>query len=338
MTFNMQIRQLLLLAIILFLSYLVVSQLTGFITGFLGAITLYILSRGRYLNLTVKHKWRKGGAALLFILAFIVIIGLPIFFAIKMLSPKVDMLLQHSDRVMTVFQTISKKISEFTGAELLTEENMNKAGSVIASVLPGILNSTTNLLANLVMMLFLLYFLLVNGQKIEKLLYRFLPFNIENIDHLAAETRTLVTANAIGIPLISIIQGLTATLGYWIFAVSEFGLWGFLTGVFAFFPIVGTMIIWAPLVIYLYAIGHNWQATGLLIYSFVVTGNVDYVSRLTLMKKMADVHPLITIFGVIVGLGLFGFVGIIFGPLLLSYIIVLVKMYVNEFIPEKGGS
>jgi predicted PurR-regulated permease PerM len=54
---------------------------------------------------------------------------------------------------------------------------------------------------------------------------------------------------------------------------------------------------------------------------------VDYLTRLTLMRRMADVHPLITVIGVIVGLGLFGFVGIIFGPLLLSYIIVLVKIY-----------
>jgi predicted PurR-regulated permease PerM len=53
---------------------------------------------------------------------------------------------------------------------------------------------------------------------------------------------------------------------------------------------------------------------------------------------MADVHPLITVIGVIVGLGLFGFVGIIFGPLLLSYIIVLVKIYMNEFVDDRDFS
>jgi len=60
MNFNTQIRQLLLLAIILFLSYLVVSQLTGFITGFLGAITLYILSRRKYFRLTMMQKWPRS--------------------------------------------------------------------------------------------------------------------------------------------------------------------------------------------------------------------------------------------------------------------------------------
>jgi predicted PurR-regulated permease PerM len=172
----------------------------------------------------------------------------------------------------------------------------------------------------------------------EKWLNKFIPFKQENINRLAAETRTMVTANAIGIPVISIIQGIVATIGYWIFGVHEIALWGFLTGVFAFFPIIGTMVIWAPLVIYLYAVGLNWQATGLMIYSFAVTGNVDYLTRLTLMRRMADVHPLITVIGVIVGLGLFGFVGIIFGPLLLSYIIVLVKIYMNEFVDDRDFS
>ena len=100
---------------------------------------------------------------------------------------------------------------------------------------------------------------------------------------------------------------------------------------FAFFPIVGTMIVWVPLVIYMYAIDQTWNATALMIYSVVVTGNIDYVSRITIMRKMGNVHPTITVLGVIVGLGLFGFIGLIFGPLLINYIILLIKIYINEF-------
>jgi hypothetical protein len=63
------------------------------------------------------------------------------------------------------------------------------------------------------------------------------------------------------------------------------GFVGFLTGVFAFFPLIGTMVVWVPLVIYLYTINQNFTATGLAIYSIVVTGNVDYITRLGLLKK-----------------------------------------------------
>jgi predicted PurR-regulated permease PerM len=50
------------------------------------------------------------------------------------------------------------------------------------------------------------------------------------------------------------------------------------------------------------------------------------------MKKIGDVHPLVTILGVIVGLGLFGFMGFIFGPLLLSYLILMIRIYTSEFV------
>ena len=96
------------------------------------------------------------------------------------------------------------------------------------------------------------------------------------------------------------------------------------------------MLIWLPLVIFQYSQGANWQATGLLIYSLVVTGNVDYLARVTLMKKIGNVHPLITILGVIVGLGLFGFMGFIFGPLLLSYLILMIRIYTSEFVEHNN--
>jgi predicted PurR-regulated permease PerM len=81
----------------------------------------------------------------------------------------------------------------------------------------------------------------------------------------------------------------------------------------------------------LYTQGQTGASIGLGLYSLLVTGNVDYIARITVMKKMGDVHPLITVLGVIVGLNLFGFVGLIFGPLLISYFLILVKIYVNEF-------
>jgi predicted PurR-regulated permease PerM len=149
---------------------------------------------------------------------------------------------------------------------------------------------------------------------------------------LASETKRVVKANALGIPLISIIQGLTATLGYFIFGVDEWALWGFLTGVFAFFPVVGTMLVWVPLVVYTYVSGDSGMAIGLGLYSIIVTGNVDYISRITIMRKLGDVHPVITVLGIIIGLGLFGFIGLVFGPLLVSYIILLFKIYMNEFV------
>lgn len=198
--------------------------------------------------------------------------------------------------------------------------------------LPTILNSTATLFTNLVIMLFFLYYMLYHGAEMEKTLFRIIPLKDANTTMLAHETKKIVKANALGIPLISIIQGLTASLGYFIFGVDEWALWGFLTGVFAFFPIVGTLVIWVPLVLYTFVTGNQTMAIGLLLYSLIVTGNIDYIARITIMRKIGNVHPVITVLGVLIGLGLFGFIGLIFGPLLVNYIIVLFKIYMNEFV------
>ena len=232
---------------------------------------------------------------------------------------------------MQGLKIFSGKIEHSTGIKLFSEDNTKVLANKISAYIPGLINSTANVLTNLLMMFFLMYYLLVNGIAIEIYLDSIIPLKAENVHMLASETVLMIRANAIGIPIICIVQGFFAAIGYLIFGIKDWGLWGFITGVFAFFPLVGTMVVWVPLVIFLYSTGQNYVATGLTIYSIVVTGNVDYITRLGLLKKMGNVHPMITVLGVIVGLKLFGFMGLIFGPLLISYFIVLIKIYVNEF-------
>jgi predicted PurR-regulated permease PerM len=96
-------------------------------------------------------------------------------------------------------------------------------------------------------------------------------------------------------------------------------------------PVVGTTVVWVPIVIYLFATGKTGMGIGLLIYGAVLVGSVDNIFRFIWQKKFADVHPTITIFGVLIGVSLFGFVGLIFGPLLISMFILLLRIYRDEF-------
>lgn len=334
--FNNRIRQVILLIIILLIGFLIVKELYIFLPGFLGAVTFYIIGRNPYFSLVDNRKWRKGWTALLFMIAFLLLIGFPLYYSVRLIMPKINSVFNHSEELMAGIQALSKQITAFTGLEVLNDENMATIQSNITSFIPTFLNSTANILSNLLVMFFVLYFMFVNGKEMEKGIQSFLPLSKASVDELGKETIHMVRANAIGIPLISIIQGVTAMIGYWIFGLKDWGMWGFLTGIFAFFPILGTLIVWVPLVIYLYSQGLNWQATGLMIYSLVVTGNIDYLARITLMKKIGDVHPLITIFGVIVGLRLFGFMGFIFGPLIFSYMIILIRIYTFEFVDHSA--
>lgn len=318
--------------IILFLLFMIIEELVIFIPGLLGAVTLYILSRSNYFQLIYYRKWKKGVAAIVFIFFYLLLLGLPVYLAVTLISPKIEQFLSNPSQLVDAIKGSVTVIQKRTGFNLFSQQSLSGLLNKGTAFIPSLLNSTANLVTNMAIMLFVLYYMLYNGREMERSLSHYIPLQQHNINMLASETKKMIKANALGIPIISIIQGLVATLGYFIFKVDEFAIWGFMTGVFAFFPVVGTMIVWAPLVIYMYANGNSWNATGVMIYSIVVTGNIDYLSRMTLLRRIGDVHPVVTILGVIVGLGLFGFVGLIFGPLLISYVMILFRIYMNEFV------
>jgi predicted PurR-regulated permease PerM len=332
--FNSRITQIIVLVLIILIAILLIKQLFVFLPGILGAITLYILSRSFYFKLIFKKKWKKGLTALLFIIGFLLIIALPVYLSVTLISPKINEVLRNQDKVVQAVQVAAQKISEKIGTEILSPDNIKTAAQKISAFVPSLLSGTATTLANLFMMFFLLYFFYAGGAEMEKRINKIIPLKPQNTNVLVSETKMMIKANALGIPIICIVQGVAATIGYLIFGVDDWALWGFLTGIFAFFPFVGTMIIWVPLSLYMYAQGLVLPCVGLAIYSVVVTGNVDYIARISFMKKMGDVHPLITVLGVIVGLNVFGFIGLIFGPLLISYFLILVKIYVNEFSDE----
>lgn len=330
--FNNRIRQIVLLLVIGFFTFLIIKELYVFLPGLMGALTFYILGRERFFTLTEKRRWKPSLTALSFILVFLLLIAAPLYYTVILVSPKITAIFSHADELKVGVQTLSDKVKLLTGEELLSEKNMQTLESNLANFIPTFLNSSATILGNMLVMFFVLFFMFTGGRAMEETIKQFIPLHQESIIALAQETKHMVKANAIGIPLISIVQGLAAWLGYLIFGLNDALMWGFLTGVFAFFPIVGTMMIWVPLVIYLFSQGLTGSGTGLLIYSLIVTGNVDYLARVTLMQKIGNVHPLITVFGVIVGLQLFGFMGFIFGPLVFSYVIILVKIYAHEFV------
>jgi len=330
-TFNNRLRQVILLGIIIIIGILILNNFFSFLPGVLGSVTLYILSKKSYFYLLETKKWRPGWTAFLYILGYTVIICLPVYFAVVMLVPKMEALFNDPIQLVVAVKSFSQKIHEATGIQLVNSDNLQNATKNLATKIPLLLTGTANFVTNLLLMFFVLYYMLVHGRTMEKYLNDFIPLKNVNREILSSETELMIRANAIGIPLLAVIQGLVAALGYYIFGISEVSVWAFLTGVASLIPIIGTGLVWIPLTIYLLASGDTWQGVGLGIYSVAIIGNIDYVARITLLRKIGDVHPLITIFGVIVGINIFGFLGLIFGPLLISYFIVLIKIYQNEF-------
>ena len=152
----------------------------------------------------------------------------------------------------------------------------------------------------------------------------------DDIQLLGDELKAQTYSNAIGMPLLALVQGIFAWIGYLIFGIQDAFFWGMMTGFFSFIPFVGSALIWAPAAIYQFSYGAPWQGIGIIIFGILVIGTVDNVFRFVFQKQFADVHPAITVFGVIIGLQLFGIPGLIFGPLLLSWFLLLIKIYRDD--------
>lgn len=328
---NNAIRQLLLLLIILLLGTVLFWQLQSFIPALLGSYTMYVLLKKYMYILTGKYKWKKElAAALLMFISFLVIL-LPIVLLINMMSSKVNFALQHSSEVLSAIEKYIHKYEEQYSVHILSGTNIQQLTNWGTQTLPRVLGATFNSLTTIAIMYFILYFMLVQGRKMEANLHEWIPLKDENTLLLRRETNNLVYSNAIGIPLIALLQGILGLIAYLILGVQEPLFWFLVTCLASMMPVVGATLAYVPVAILLFANGLNVKGIIMLAYGFGVISTVDSIFRFWLQKKIGDVHPLITAFGVIIGLSLFGFIGLIFGPILISLFILLIRIYANEF-------
>lgn len=330
---NTSINQIMLILIILLICILIFKNLLYYLPGFLGAITLYILFRNGYQFFTEKKKYNKSLVSIAYILVSIIFIVLPLWGIIDYLIKQVSQVLSNTNEIVGQFNLIKEYMKD---KPLLQEIDMSDEALLnslqyLTKYIPTILNSLVEVGINLVAAFFILYFMQVHNEKMESYIYRAIPFSEKSKHEIWDEINLMVRSNAIGIPILGLCQGLVAMLGYYIFGVDNFVLLGILTGVASLVPVLGTMTIYVPLSILVLASGNTANGIGLFIYCFFLVGGIDNILRFTILKTLGDVPPLITVFGVLLGLNMFGMLGLIFGPLILSSVGVLVKVYANEF-------
>lgn len=194
-----------------------------------------------------------------------------------------------------------KDVANWTGTQLR---------ALISATLEGLM---TTILAG-----FILFFMLVNGPQMEAFFFNWLPFRHANVADFKHQLNTLVFTNAVGIPLMGIMQGLSGLPAYWLLGVPDAWLCSPLPAFPGCCRSWGWRWAYIPMTILMVANGMPWNGLALFLYGFIVIGSVDNLGRMWLQKKLGDTHPLITLFGVIVGLKLFGFIGFIFGPILIA--------------------
>lgn len=151
-------------------------------------------------------------------------------------------------------------------------------------------------------------------------------------ERLARAVRSVAT----GTVLVAIIQGSLAAIGFSIFGIDRAILWGSLASVGALMPGVGTTIVTAPAIVYLFFSGQAINAVGLLVWSMVVVGLVDNLIGPYLISRGNNLHPFIILIAVLGGISLFGPVGFVIGPVVVTLFLVLLEIYNQYIVKEKS--
>ncbi|MBC7829078.1 MAG: AI-2E family transporter [Chitinophagaceae bacterium] len=333
---NNIIRQILLLLFIVLLGIILWSQLSTFLPAFLGAYTLYVMMRKYMFMLQARYKWKSGLCAFLLMLLSFLIIMLPILVLVNMMSSKVGFAIQHSSEVLKAIQGFIERYEKAYKIDIITDANIQKVTNWGAQTLPQILGATLSTVVTIVVMYFILFFMLTEGRKMESAFYEWVPIKDENIIMLRKDLNRMVLSNAIGIPLIALAQGIVGLIGYLIIGVPEPMFWFVITCITGMLPVLGAALAYIPLSLLLFASNDPVKGAIVLAFGLAIIGSVDNIFRFWLQRKLGDVHPLITVFGVIIGVNLFGFIGLIFGPILISLFLLLLKVYSIEFRPNKN--
>lgn len=323
-----------LVVLIIGLGGIIFFSLWSYLSGILGACTLYVLVRGQLRWLTVKKNMGKKLAAALLLIEVTVFFLIPIVVVVFLLINKLQTMNFDLTFLIKEIDEYSRVIREKTGYDVLSVDNISQVSGFTATILQALLSGVTNLFINLTLLIFVLYFMLISHREMEKYIIDLLPFSDKNKRLMLHETRIIINSNAVGIPLLALIQGGFAFVGYSIFGVGEPFLYALFTCFATIIPIFGTAIVWVPLCLYLFLTKEWGNAIGLLLYAGLLITNVDNMARFILQKRLGDIHPLITVFGVIIGLYTFGFWGIIFGPLILSLFCLFIDMFKREYIDQ----
>jgi predicted PurR-regulated permease PerM len=311
------------------------NELAPFLGGMLGAFTIYILIRGQALYLIGQKKWNKHLAAMLLLLETALCFLIPFALAVWLFAIEIQSFNLDAGALAARIERLADLIREKTQIDVFEKENLAPVLSLLPKIGQYLMSGASGFVLNVAALLLILYFMLADGRRMERYLYGILPFSRRNRRLVLRELNLLVKANALGVPLLAVAQGVAAFAGYLIFGAPSPVTFAFLTCFAAIIPLLGTAFVWLPLTAYLALTGDWTSALGLLAYSALVLANVDNLIRFVLQKKLADTHPLVTIFGVITGLPLFGFMGVIFGPVLLSVLILCFRIFKAEYLEGK---
>ena len=325
-----QQQRILLITSLIIIAGFIIFGLSGYISAFLGAAVLYVIFRPWFTSLVHKHNWNRTLVTTLLIIFALVVIVMPFVTLSLLLAGHIQHYSKNTDAILALI----KKGEELTGFQITSPQNIQsiakQGAGYVSKILPSIAGGALNFIVIIGLMFFTFYFMFVQQEAFLKGLQKYLPFKRDTQRELAESLKNNVNANVLGQALVSLVQGVLTGLTLWIFGVPDAPFWGVVAFFMAFIPVLGTPLVWGPAGLIQLSQGNTNQGIGILVVGVVVIINIDNLLRIALAKRMGDIHPLVTLAGIVLGVPIFGIIGLVVGPLLLSYFIVLIEVFERE--------
>jgi predicted PurR-regulated permease PerM len=323
-------RYVLLVCSILALAGLIIFGLAQYLTAFLAAGILFVVFRPWWVALVHKRRWNQRLVTIGILIITVVVLVVPFYALSSLLLDRLIAFAQNPDQILEAVHKVEKAVGFKIAEQLNVRQLLLQGGAKVSSWIPTLANSALNFLVIVGLMLFTMYYLFMQETYFLLGLHRYLPFRSETLKELGESLKNNVNANVLGQVLVALVQSILTGLTLWIFGVPDALFWGVVAFFMAFLPVLGTPLVWGPAALYQFSQGHNGQAIGILVVGFVVIINVDNLLRIMLAKRMGDIHPLVTLVGLVLGVEIFGLIGLVVGPLLVSYFLVLMEVFRRE--------
>ncbi len=304
---------------------------------FLAAVLTYFLKPAqRFLQRSFQHP--AWCSALLIVLVIILVVG-PTFYLTSHLITQVTSAYNNFKETHTL-QRFTMFIQQKTGHEIHLETMLLKLLDNIREFMlgaaPNFLGSLTSLVVGLFVMFFVMYYALHQSSDLGPKLARLIPLEEGLKEKMLEEVRAVLEGVLYGQFVTALIHGVAMGIGFLIFGVHNAIFWAVLMTILSFIPVLGTPMIWVPAGVYLMLVGHPWRGLGLLVYSTFILIVIDNFLKPRLISDKSNIHPVIVMIGVLGGLQLFGFIGLVVGPLVLALLIRLLVFYEEVYLPRQG--
>lgn len=323
-------QRILLITSLVVIAGFIIAGLRQYATAFLGAAILFVVFRPWFHSLTQKKKWNKRLVTVLLMLFSLIVIILPFAVLSVLLVDRIQVYARNPQQILDLVNQLEKA----TGFKLTTQQNVRQlvteGASFASKQFPSILGGTLDFVVILGLLYFALYFMFMEEKTFMKGLQRYLPFEQKTLNELGESLKNNVNANVIGQAVVSFVQAILTGVTLWIFGTPDPAFWGMIAFFMAFIPVLGTPLVWGPAALIKFSQNETGQGLGILLVGLIVIINIDNLLRILLAKRMGDVHPLITLTGIVLGVPIFGILGLVIGPLLLSYFIVLMDVFERQ--------